>query len=71
MKQPGEIGGAETRSVAIIVPDADVVCDRVKAPGGEMIFDIEDKPYGGRAFTCRDPQGHTWDVGTYDPWAPK
>ncbi|HEY6251202.1 MAG TPA: glyoxalase, partial [Candidatus Angelobacter sp.] len=25
--------------------------------------------YGGRAFTCRDPEGHLWNVGSYDPWA--
>jgi uncharacterized glyoxalase superfamily protein PhnB len=25
--------------------------------------------YGGRAFTCRDLEGHLWNIGTYDPWA--
>jgi hypothetical protein len=27
--------------------------------------------YGGRAFTCRDLEGHTWSIGTYDPWQPE
>jgi uncharacterized glyoxalase superfamily protein PhnB len=71
MKQPDEIGGAETRSTSLIVPDADAVYARAKADGAEILFDIEDKPYGGRGFTCRDPEGHIWDVGTYDPWQPK
>jgi uncharacterized glyoxalase superfamily protein PhnB len=71
MKQPDEIGGAETRGDNLIVDDADEVYDRVKAGGGEILFDIEDKPYGGRGFTCRDPGGHIWVVGTYDPWQPK
>jgi uncharacterized glyoxalase superfamily protein PhnB len=71
MKQPDEIGGAETRGISLIVSDADAVYARAKAAGAEMVFDIEDKPYGGRGFTCRDPEGHIWDVGTYDPWQPK
>ena len=71
MKQPNEIGGAETRSTSLIVKDADAVYARAKAAGAEIVFDIEDKPYGGRGFTCRDPEGHIWDVGTYDPWLPK
>lgn len=70
-KQPDEIGGAETRSVSLIVSDADAVYARVKAAGGEILFDIEDKPYGGRGFTCRDLEGRIWNVGTYDPWKQK
>jgi uncharacterized glyoxalase superfamily protein PhnB len=22
-------------------------------------------------FLCRDPEGHLWSFGTYDPWAPR
>jgi uncharacterized glyoxalase superfamily protein PhnB len=71
MKQPDEIGGVETRNVNLIVNDADSVYARVKAAGAEILFDIEDKHYGGRGFTCRDLEGHIWNVGTYDPWQPK
>jgi uncharacterized glyoxalase superfamily protein PhnB len=71
MRMPDQIGGAETRSVSLIVSDADAVYQRAKAAGAEILFDIEDKHYGGRDFTCRDPEGHIWNVGTYDPWQPK
>jgi uncharacterized glyoxalase superfamily protein PhnB len=71
MKQPDQIGGAETRGVALVVPDADAVYTRAKAAGAEIVLDIEDKNYGGRGFTCRDLEGRLWDVGTYDPWQPK
>jgi len=71
MKQPDEIGGAETRSANLIVNDADAVFARAKAAGAEIVFDIQAKPYGGRGFTCRDPEGHIWNVDTYDPWQPK
>jgi uncharacterized glyoxalase superfamily protein PhnB len=71
MKQPDEIGGAETRSVGLIVNDADAIYARAKAEGAEILLEIEDKPYGGRGFGCRDLEGHIWYVGTYDPWQPK
>ena len=62
---------AVSEKVSLIVSDADAIHARAKAAGAEMLFDIEDKPYGGRGFMCRDPQGHIWNVGTYDPWQPK
>jgi uncharacterized glyoxalase superfamily protein PhnB len=67
-RHPDEIGGGETRYANICVEDADAVYKRAKAAGAEMIFDIEDKNYGGRGFTCRDLEGYTWNVGTYNPW---
>ena len=71
MKQPDEIGGAETRGVNLIVNDADAVYSRAKAAGAEILQDIEDKPHGGRSFSCRDLEGRIWFVGTYDPWQQK
>ena len=63
VRHPDEVGGVETASISLTVPDADEVYRRAVARGAKMIFDIEDKPYGGRAFTCRDPEGHIWNVG--------
>lgn len=68
MKQPDEIGGAETQSSYLIVDDADVVYEKVKAAGGEIALEIKDEDYGGRGFSCRDLERHLWTVGTYDPW---
>jgi uncharacterized glyoxalase superfamily protein PhnB len=65
---PTKIKGS-TQSPYLVVADADAVHTRVVAVGGEIVMPIEDKPYGGRAFSCRDPEGHVWNVGTYDPWA--
>lgn len=70
MRQPDEIGGAETQSAYVIVPDADVVYARVNAAKAEIVLDIKDEDYGGRGFTCRDLEGHLWTIGTYDPWEP-
>lgn len=68
MKQPDEIGGAETQSAYIIVADADKIYEQVKAAGGEIVIDIKDEDYGGRGFSCRDLEGHIWNLGTYNPW---
>ena len=68
MKQPDEIGGRETQCAYVVVDDADVIYDRAKASGAEIVMPIKDEEYGGRGFTCRDPEGHIWAVGTYNPW---
>jgi uncharacterized glyoxalase superfamily protein PhnB len=68
IKQPDQIGGAETQSAYLIVSDADVLYARAKAAGAEIVIDIKDEDYGGRGFSCRDIEGHLWSFGTYDPW---
>jgi uncharacterized glyoxalase superfamily protein PhnB len=68
MSQPAEIGNRETQSPYLVVADADAVYERAKKAKFEIILDIKDEDYGGRGFTCRDPEGHIWTIGTYDPW---
>lgn len=68
MSQPGDIGNRETQSPYLVVADADAVYERAKKARFEIVLDIKDEDYGGRGFTCRDPEGHIWTVGTYDPW---
>ena len=70
MKQPDEIGGVETQASYLIVTDCDAVYARAKAAGAKMLIDLEEKDYGGKAFSCSDPEGHIWHFGTYDPWEP-
>ncbi|MEZ6243003.1 MAG: VOC family protein [Phycisphaerales bacterium] len=69
MAQPDEVGGRETQSPYILVSDADAVYARAKAAGAKIVIEIKSPEYGGRAFSCADPEGHVWHVGTYDPWA--
>ncbi|MBC7778590.1 MAG: VOC family protein [Proteobacteria bacterium] len=68
IRQPDEIGGAETQSAYLIVTDADAIYARAKAAGAAIVLDIRDEDYGGRGFSCRDIEGHLWNFGTYDPW---
>lgn len=69
IRQPDELKKSETQSPYLAVPDCDAVYAKAKKAGAEMVFDIKDQDYGGRGFTCRDPEGHLWSVGDYDPWA--
>jgi uncharacterized glyoxalase superfamily protein PhnB len=69
LKQPAETGGYVTQSAYLVVNDADHVYGRVLETGGRILLDIKDEDYGGRGFTCSDPEGHVWSIGTYDPYA--
>jgi uncharacterized glyoxalase superfamily protein PhnB len=71
MKQPDEIGGAETQSTYFVVADADAHHAGARAAGAEIVLAVEDDDFGGRGYTCRDPEGHIWTFGTYDPWQGK
>ncbi len=68
-KSPAELGGFETRSAYIVVPDADVTHVRAQAAGAVIVRPLQDTSYGSREFSVKDPEGNTWSVGTYDPWA--
>ena len=66
MKQPVEAKGV-TQSAYLVVNDADLVYGRALEAGAQIVLEIKDEDYGGRGFTCRDPEGHIWSIGTYDP----
>jgi uncharacterized glyoxalase superfamily protein PhnB len=68
LKQPDEIGGAETQTPYLVVSEIDTIYASAKIAGATMVIDLAEKEHGGKAFTCSDPEGHVWSVGTYDPW---
>ena len=66
---PAALGGV-TQSPYLVVPDADAVLATAIAAGAEIVRPVRDEDYGGRGFSCRDPEGYLWSVGSYDPWVP-
>jgi uncharacterized glyoxalase superfamily protein PhnB len=68
-KAPSLVGGA-TQSPYIVVTDIDGHYARAKAAGAKIVIEIKDEDYGGRDYSCADPEGHLWSFGSYDPWAP-
>lgn len=65
----GPPAGRCTQGLYLVVADVDVHYARARESGAEIVMEIEDKDYGGRDYTCRDPEGHVWTFGSYDPWA--
>lgn len=68
MVQPDELGLRETQCPCVIVADADAHYAQARAAGAVIVDDIRDQDYGGRGYSCRDPEGHLWWFGSYDPW---
>jgi uncharacterized glyoxalase superfamily protein PhnB len=68
VRPPRDVGTL-TQSAYVVVADCDAHHARARAAGAEIVLDIEDKEYGGRGYTARDPEGQLWSFGSYDPWA--
>ena len=59
---------AVTQSPYIIVSDIDEHYARAVKAGATITVEIKDEDYGGRVYSCRDPQNQLWNFGSYDPW---
>jgi uncharacterized glyoxalase superfamily protein PhnB len=68
LQQTPAVLGGTTQSPYVVVADADEVYRRAKAAGARIVIEIKTEDYGGRGFSCLDPEGHLWNIGTYDPW---
>ena len=62
-------GGMNSQAAYVVVADADAHYERACAAGAEVIRPLEHWDHGGAGYTCKDPEGHVWSFGTYDPWA--
>jgi uncharacterized glyoxalase superfamily protein PhnB len=65
---PNDVGGQNTGGAYLVVKDCTPVWQQALAAGAEVILPLTTMDYGGQAFTVRDPEGHLWSVGEYDPW---
>ncbi len=61
--------GANTQSAYIVIEEIDAHYRRAKSAGAEIVVEIADQDYGGRLYTARDPEGHLWNFGSYNPWS--
>ena len=67
--RPAAAGGV-TMTVYCVVADADIHFANASAAGAEIVRAPVTRDYGGRDYTARDPEGHLWTFGTYEPIAP-
>ncbi|MCX8253627.1 hypothetical protein RHAL1_02912 [Beijerinckiaceae bacterium RH AL1] len=61
--------GGVTMTIYVVVDDVDALAAAAEAAGCETIMPPMDQGYGGRSYSARDPEGHVWSFGSYDPWA--
>ena len=69
VRTPGEVDGAVTQACYIVVEAIDAHYEQAKAAGAEIVMELAAQDYGGKLYSCRDPEGHLWNFGSYDPWA--
>jgi uncharacterized glyoxalase superfamily protein PhnB len=67
-QSPAELGGVATQGTYLVIPDADAAYARALAAGATVVRPLAEMSYGSREFAVKDPEGHTWSAGTYDPW---
>lgn len=63
---PDQMAGAETQTCYLIVPDVEAHHARAKANNAGIIFDVSFEQ-GGHGYVCKDPEGHLWMFGNYNP----
>ncbi len=59
---PETLGGTSVR-ISLYVADPDAVAQRAVDAGADLLFPVEDQPYGMRQGRVRDPFGHHWLIG--------
>ena len=66
-RSPADAGGV-TQSVLLTVRDPDATYASARAAGARIIGELEDFAFGGRMFSCEDPEGHQWVFSSHDHW---
>ncbi|MEM6265872.1 MAG: VOC family protein [Bacteroidota bacterium] len=70
VKQPMDIGSYETQSPYIIIDKDEIEThyENAKSQGAEIVLELKVEDYGGKNYSCKDPEGHLWNFGSYNPW---
>ncbi|MFT4937221.1 MAG: putative glyoxalase superfamily protein PhnB [Paraglaciecola sp.] len=67
--QPDQINGKATQCNYLVINDIEALYQKVLQTGTEIVSKLAKQEHGGECFSCRDPEGHIWSLGDYDPWA--
>ncbi len=62
---PPSAAGSTTAAIVMYVEDVDGVVKKAVDKGATITEDVEDKFWGDRFGTIRDPFGHVWSIGTH------
>ena len=53
--------------IYVVVADVVAHCAQAKATGAEIVYPPESTEWGTLRYRCRDPEGHEWSFGSYQP----
>lgn len=62
--------GTVSQSLYVVVGNVDAHYENALSHGAIIVKEPEDQGYGGRLYTCRDPEGNLWSFVSYDLWLP-
>lgn len=68
-KPPGSLTGPVFQSPYIVVEDIEEHYERASAAGAIIAMPLKAEDYGGKIYSCWDPEGQLWNFGSYNPWA--
>lgn len=69
LHKAAKVAGVSTCTVCVVVEDPDAHHARAVEAGARIVTPLADQDYGGRSYSCQDPEGNYWNFGSYDPWA--
>lgn len=69
-KSPLDLGG-NTQNTYVGIDDDEVEAHhaRAVAAGAQVTIALHAPEYGGKTYSCVDPEGHHWSFGSYRPRA--
>lgn len=66
LSPPGE-DGAVTAAIYVAVDDVAAHYEQALAAGAEIAQELQEKSYSSGEYSTRDPEGHLWSFGAYNP----
>ena len=66
-KSPSNLGGYNSQSPYIIVKNIDKHYKRVLKADAEIVTPLIEQDYGGKHYSCKDPEGFLWHFGMLQP----
>lgn len=67
IKPPSKVENVNTQSPYIYIEDIDEHYLHAKSSGADIVIELREEEYGGKIYLVRDPEGHLWSFGSYDP----
>ncbi len=69
MIHPDDTEGRQTMTAYIVVKDIDRHFEKASQAGADIVIPLSEQSYGGKDYSCRDPEGYIWSFGSYNPWS--